>query len=113
MSGFLALAVIASAVLFILGTVALVGFVLKVLFWALLFPLRLAFKLILGLVGLTLGALLIPFVLLIAGIAIIGALVAGLIALITPLLPVILLGLVGWAIYKVSSRPSARGFAGS
>jgi hypothetical protein len=104
MSGVVALAVIAFAVFFILGTLALVGFLLKVLFWAVLFPIRLAFKLIFGLVGLTLGAILLPLVLLVAGIAVVGALVAALIALITPLLPVLLLLLVGWAIYRVSSR---------
>lgn len=113
MSGFLALTVIAFAVLCILGTMALLGFLLKVLFWAVLFPVRLAFKLTFGLVGLTLGALLMPFVLLLAGIAVVGALVAALIALITPLLPVVLLCLVGWAIYRVSARSSVRGFAGS
>jgi hypothetical protein len=112
MSGLLAVAVIVSAVLFILGTVALVGFIVKVLLWALLFPLRLAFKLVFGLVGLTLGGLLIPIVLLVAGIGLIGALVVGLIALITPLLPVILLGLVGWAIYRISNREQT-GFVGS
>jgi hypothetical protein len=113
MSGFLALTFIAFALFCILGTVALVGFLVKILFWAVLFPIRLAFKLIFGLVGLTLGAVLLPFVLLVAGIALVGALVAALIALVTPLLPVILLGLVGWAIYRVSNRSSVRGFAGS
>jgi hypothetical protein len=102
MSGFAVLAVIVFAVLFILGAFALVGFLLKLLFWAVFFPIRLALKLLFGLVGLTLGAILLPFMLLVAGIAVVGALVAGLIALVTPLLPVILLGLVGWGIYRAS-----------
>jgi hypothetical protein len=52
-------------------------------------------------------------VLVIGGIAIVGALLAALFAIVAPLLPVILLGLVGWAIYRASVGPSARGFAGS
>jgi hypothetical protein len=104
MSGALAVAVIAFAGFFILGTIALVGLLLKILFWALLFPIRLAFKLMFGLIGLTLGAIFLPVLLLVAGIAVVGVLVAGLIALITPLLPVLLFLLVGWAIYRVSSR---------
>jgi hypothetical protein len=104
MSGFVALAVLAFAIFFIVAAFALVGFLLKILFWAVLFPIRLVFKLLFGLVGLTLGAVLLPFVLLVAGIAVIGALVAGLIALITPILPVLIFLFVGWAIYRVSSR---------
>jgi hypothetical protein len=104
MSVVVAVALIAFAGFFILATFALVGLLLKLLFWAVLFPIRLAFKLLFGLVGLTLGAILLPFVLLVAGVAVVVALVAGLIALITPMLPVILFLLVGWAIYRVSSR---------
>lgn len=104
MSGVAALAIIAIAAFFILGAIALVGLVLKVLLWAVFFPIRLAFKLVFGLLGVALGAIVLPFVLLLAGIAVVVALVAGLIALITPLLPVILLLLVGWAIYRVSLR---------
>ena len=100
----LAVAVIAFAGFFILASLALVGLLLKVLFWAVLFPIRLALKLTFGVIGLTLGAILLPFVLLAAGIALVVALIAGLIALITPMLPVVLLLLVGWAIYRVSVR---------
>jgi hypothetical protein len=107
----LALAVIAVGVVFLLGTIALIGFVLKVLFWAVLFPIRLAFKVIFGLGGLVLGAVLVPIVLVVVAVAVIGALIAGVIALVTPLLPVILLGLVGWAIYRASSS-SVRGYVG-
>jgi hypothetical protein len=113
MSGAIALAVLAFAAFFILATIALLGFLVKVLFWAVLFPIRLALKLTFGLLGLALGAIVLPFVLLVAGIAVIGAIVAALFALLAPLLPVLLLVLVGWAIYRASSGSSVRGFAGS
>jgi hypothetical protein len=113
MSGFIALAVIACAVFFVLGTLALIGFILKVLFWAVFFPIRLAFKLIFGLLGLGLAVVLIPLVMIVAFIAIVGALLAALFAVVAPLLPVLLLGLVGWGIYRASTRSSVGGFAGS
>jgi len=111
MSGLIALAVIALAVCCILTTLTLIGFVLKLLFWVVLFPIRLALKLVFGILGVGLAVIAAPIVLLIAGIAIFGALVAAVIAIVTPLLPVILLLLLGWAIYRISSRPSVSGFA--
>ena len=113
MSGFVALAVIAAAVFCVLGTLALIGFVLKILFWVVLFPIRLAFKLVFGILGIGLAAIVAPVVLLIAGIAVIGALIAALLAIVAPLIPVILLVLVGWAIYRISRGSSVRGYAGS
>jgi hypothetical protein len=113
MSAFIALAVLAFAVFCILGTLALVGFVLKVLFWAVLFPIRLVFKLVFGIVGLGLAAFVGPILLLVAGIAVVGALAAAFIALVAPLLPLLLLAFLGWAIYRASTRSSASGFAGS
>src|SRR5688572_27927992 len=99
MSGFIALADIALAAFFILGTIALIGLVLKILFWAIFFPIRLALKLVFGLLGLGFAVVLMPIVVIVAGIAVIGALIAALFALLAPLVPVLLLGLVGWAIY--------------
>ena len=107
MSGIIAVAVIACAAFFILGTLALIGFVLKILLWAILFPIRLVLKLVFGIVGFGLAAVLLPIIVIIGGIAVVGALVAALFEVIAPLLPVLLLGLLGWAIYRASSsRPS-------
>ena len=111
MSGLIALAVIAVAVCCVLATLTLIGFVLKLLFWVVLFPIRLALKLVFGIVGVGLAVIAAPIVLLVSGIAIFAALVAAVIAIVTPLLPVILLLLLGWAIYRISSRPSVSGFA--
>jgi hypothetical protein len=113
MSGLVAIAAIVFVALCIAGTVAVIVFVLKVLFWVVLFPIRLAFKLAFGILGVGFAAIVAPLVLVIGGIAIVGALLAALFAIVAPLLPVILLGLVGWAIYRASVGPSARGFAGS
>ena len=112
MSGLIALAVIALAVCFLLGTLALIGFVLKFLFWVVLFPIRLVLKLVFGILGIGLAVVAAPVVFLIAGVAIFAALAAAIIAIVMPLLPVILLGLLGWAIYGMSTRPSVSGFAG-
>jgi hypothetical protein len=46
-------------------------------------------------------------ILVIVGVALVGALVVGVVALLAPLIPVILLALLGWGIYKVSRRPHA------
>lgn len=85
-----------------------VGTVFKLLFWIVAFPIRLFFKLLFGLGGLLLGVIMVPVVLVALAVGLIAALVAGFIALLLPLLPVILLGLVGWGIYKgASRRPTA------
>jgi len=113
MSGVVALGVIAFAIFCILGTLALVGFVLKILFWALLFPIRLAMKLVFGILGVGLAAIVGPILLLVAVVAVLAALAAAFVALVLPLLPVLLLLVLGWAIYRGSTGSSARGFAGS
>jgi hypothetical protein len=41
------------------------------------------------------------------GVALVGGLIVGLFSLLAPLMPVILLALVGWGIYRISTnRPS-------
>jgi hypothetical protein len=104
MSGFLVLAIVALVGICVLAAIAIIGLVLKVLFWIVLFPIRLVLKLTFGLLGVALGAVLLPIVLVIAGIAILGAVLTALFAIVAPLLPVLLLALVGWAIYRASSR---------
>jgi hypothetical protein len=104
MSEIVVLSFIAGAGLVTLGTIAIIGFVIKLLFWAVLFPIRLALKLVFGVLGIGLAALVLPIVFVIAGVAIVGAIVAALFAIVAPLLPVLLLCFVGWAIYRASSR---------
>jgi hypothetical protein len=84
----------------------LIGLALKAVFWLVLFPVRLVFRIVFGALGLLLGALALP-VLIVAGL-LVGAVavVAGLIALLLPLVPFVLLALVGWAIYKSAGRTS-------
>ena len=89
---------------------AVMGFVFlifKIALWAILFPIRLLFKLLwlpvglaIGSVGVAAGATVLP-VLLIVGVAVavIGA-IAALLALLVPAIPFVLLGLVIWAFMR-------------
>jgi hypothetical protein len=77
-----------------------VGFVLKLVFWLVFLPIRLLFKLLFGLGGLLVGVVAVPILLLLVVGGIVLALLAALASLVLPLLPVVLLGFVGWAIYK-------------
>ena len=82
--------------------------------WIVLLPIKLLFgfvfgglfRVLFGLVGALFGLILAPLVLVVAGVAAAGAFIAALLALIVPLLPVVLLALLGWAIYRVAARPS-------
>jgi hypothetical protein len=66
-----------------------------------------AVRVVLGLVGALLGVLFAPVVLGILAFLLVGALVVGLVSLLAPLLPFVVLGLLAWAIYRlVSRRPS-------
>lgn len=101
-----ALLVIGAAIFFVVATVAVIGFVLKLLFWVVLFPIRLALKLVFGIIGFGLAALLAPILFLVAGIAVIGAILAAIVALLAPLMPLLLVVLVGWLIYRASTNRS-------
>lgn len=93
------------------GGLVVLGAMLAVLKLALalvLLPVRLAFKLVLLPVRLVFGLLLLPFVVLVAAVCGIGAAV-GLFALTAPLLPLILVALLVWALMKraPAARPAA------
>jgi len=83
--------------------------------WLVLLPIKLLlgfvfgglFRVVFGVLGTLLGLILAPLLLIVAGVAVVGAFIAALIALITPLVPVALLLLLGWGIYRVSARPRA------
>ncbi len=82
--------------------------------WLVMLPIKLLFgfvfgglfRVVFGVVGAILGLVLAPLVLIVAGIALVGAFLVALVALVTPLVPVALLLLLGWAIYRVAIRPT-------
>ena len=88
---------------------ALPFIILAGLFWLVTLPLRLLFgfifggifRLAFGLFGALIGLLLAPFVLLIVGAALAVAFVVGMFALLAPLMPFVVLGLIGWGIYRL------------
>lgn len=89
----------------------LVFFLLKTVFWVVFFPIRLLFKLIWVPIGLTFGAfgmlmglMALPLVLLFAGGVVVFALIAAAIALLLPIAPLALFGLLLWAMFR--SRPA-------
>jgi hypothetical protein len=104
MGTLIALVVLAFTVAFIIGTLALVGFIIKAVFWIVFFPIRLLFKMVFWTIGAGLAALMLPIVLVVAAVAVIGSILAAVFALLAPLLPVALVALVGWAIYRGSTR---------
>lgn len=94
------------------GVVAVPVLVLAALFWLILLPIKLLvgfvfggfFRLVFGLLGAVLGVIMIPLLMVVAGVAIVGAVLAGLLALVAPLVPFALLFLLGWAVYRLA-RP--------
>lgn len=93
MGTFLLACIIGVVTLMIAGTV--IGALLHAVIWLVAFPLRILFKVV-------------PlFVLAIAGIGLAVALVAAVLSLLTPLLPVLLLGFFGWAIYRAGWKKPA------
>ena len=100
--------------LFGLLVVGLVGGLLKLVFWLLFLPFRLALKLLalpfmaLGLLlKLVFGVLLLPLFLVLGVIALVGFGLVALLGLLVPILPLILAGLVVWGLAKAFSRPAA------
>ena len=90
--------------------------------WVITLPFRLFFGLFFGMFGLLfglvfgiirfvfsiiggiLGLVLAPIGLLILGVLLIGGVIVGLMSLLAPLVPVALLGLLVWAVYRITSR---------
>jgi hypothetical protein len=69
--------------------------------WAITFPIRLAFRLVFGLVGVLLRILFSPLILVVVGFIAVAALVLGALAHLVPLL---LLGLGVWFVYRLVCR---------
>ena len=91
MGTFLLVCIIGVVACMVIGTV--IGALLHALFWIITLPFRIVFKLLFGMGGLLFGV-----------VAAIGAILL----LLTPLLPVLLLGLFGWTVFRLGSKkPSA------
>ena len=109
MVGFLILSALGLA---FAGAVAIPFILLGAVIWIVTFPIRLLFKLIggifgmvFGLLGGLLGLIIGPIIAIVVAVALIGAFLSAVLSLLAPLLPVALLGLLVWAIYRVTRRP--------
>jgi hypothetical protein len=94
--------------------VGLVGGLLKLVFWLLFLPFRVAFKLLalpFVLLGLLLkvivGLVLLPVFLVVGVVVLAGLGLVAALGLLVPLLPVVFAGLVVWGLVKLFSRPAA------
>jgi len=102
--------------------IALPFLVIGGVIWLVLLPIRLALdltfglvggvlRLLFGLLGAVIGVLFAPLGLImgliVAAVALVMGVFAALISLITPLIPVALLLLLGWGIYRSAGQPSA------
>lgn len=104
MGTLIALTAIAVTACFVFATLAVVGLVLKTILWLVFFPIRFVFKMVFWLIGAGIAMLLLPLILLVIGVVIIGGIIAAILSLLAPLLPVAIVALVGWAIYRASTR---------
>lgn len=110
MTAFIVLSALALAAV---GAAAIPFIVIGAAIWLITFPIRLLLKLVggilgmvFGLIGSLLGLIIGPIVMVVVAIAAIGAVLVAVLSLIAPLLPVALLGLLVWAIYRVAKRPN-------
>jgi len=88
--------------LFGLLVVGIVGGLLKLAFWLIFLPFRLA----LTLLKLVVGVLLLPLFLVLGVIALVGFGLVALLGVLVPLLPVIVAAAVVWGLVKAFSRPA-------
>lgn len=109
---FFVLAMLAVVGLCIAAIVGFVLFLLKMVLWAVFFPIRLLFKLLwlpfglaFGTIGMGLSVVAVPFLLLMLGGVLIFGLITAIIGLMIPAIPFVLLGLLLWSIF--GSRATA------
>lgn len=81
-------------------------FLLFVAFWLITLPIRILFRLMFGLGGGLLRLLLVPVIVLVFGVVAFALMLAAVVALLAPLVPVALLALAAWAIYRMTTRRS-------
>jgi hypothetical protein len=94
MGPFLLVCIIGVLALMVLGSV--VGALVHAAFWLITLPFRIIFKL-----------LVLPFVAVVAGIGLVAALLGAVLSLLTPLLPLLLLGGFGWVLYRAGWKRHA------
>jgi hypothetical protein len=108
--------VLALGMLLLVGllVIGLVGGLIKLVFWLLFLPFRLALKLLalpfiaLGLLlKVLVGALLLPLFLVLGVVALVGLGIVAVLGLLLPVLPLIVAGLCVWGLAKFFSRPAA------
>jgi hypothetical protein len=109
----LAFLILSALALAFAGAVAIPFIVMTAIFWIITFPIRLAFKLIgavlstvFGLGGALLGFIIGPIVMIVVAVAVVVALLSALVSLLAPLLPLALLALLVWGIYRITRRPT-------
>ena len=106
MGTFLVLCVAGLVGCVVLGAIATT--VIHALVWLVTLPFRILFKLLVAIGGALAGLVLAPVLALVVAVALIVSIVGAVLALLAPLLPVILLGGFGWALFRLASRkPSA------
>ena len=95
------------------GAVAIPFILIAGVIWLVTFPIRLFFKLIggifgmvFGLLGGLMGLIIGPIIAIVVVVALIGAFLSAILSLLAPLLPLALLGLLVWAVYRVTKRPN-------
>ena len=74
--------------------------------WLVTLPFRILFRLVFGLGGGLLRLLLAPIMFLVFGVVLFALTIAAVIAIVAPLIPLALLGLAVWAIYRLTVRRS-------
>ena len=98
------------------GAISLPFLIVGAVIWLVTLPIRLLFgfvlggffRVIFGVLGGLLGLVLAPILVIVVGVALVAAFLSALLALVTPLIPVALLLLLGWGIYRASHpRPQA------
>jgi hypothetical protein len=109
----IAFLIFSAVALALAGAVAIPFIVLAGVIWLITFPIRLFFKLIGGILGMVFGLLggliglvIGPIIAVVVVIALMGAFLSAILSLLAPLLPVALLGLLVWAVYRVTKRPN-------
>lgn len=74
--------------------------------WLITLPFRILLRIAFGLGGGLLRLLLAPIILLVVGVVLFALMIAAVVAILAPLVPVVLLGLSAWAIYRMAVRRS-------
>jgi hypothetical protein len=107
MFGFLALVGLLMAGFAFAAVIGTIFLLLKLVWWAVVFPFRLLFKLLmipvwltLGAVGMLAGVAIVPVLMVVAAGVLVVGLVAAVLAVLLPAIPFVLFGLLIWALMR-------------